>query len=52
MRDENEKMTNISIYLAVAIDIEVYKQISTFRANLYEMRQILNVKFGLEKFLD
>lgn len=27
MRDENEKMTNISIYLAVAIDMEGYKRI-------------------------
>ena len=26
------------------------KPVATFRANLYEMRQILNVKFGLYKF--
>jgi len=43
---------NLFIQLSNLNDKWMRKPVSAFRANLYEMRQILNVKFGLEKFFD
>jgi len=43
---------NLFIQLSNLNDKWIRKPISAFRSNLYEMRQILNVKFGLEKLFD
>jgi transposase-like protein len=43
---------NLFIQLSNLNDKWMRKPVSAFRVNLYEMRQILNVKFGLEKFFD
>jgi len=48
MRDENEKLTNISIYLAVAIDMEGYKQILGF----WVKKGKENKSFWIEVFQD
>ncbi|HIP33505.1 MAG TPA: IS256 family transposase [Bacteroidia bacterium] len=48
MRDENEKMTNISIYLAVAIDMEGYKQILGY----WVKKGKENKSFWIEVFQD
>ena len=43
---------NLFIQLSNLNDKWMRKPIAAFRANLYEMRQILNVKFGLENLFD
>ena len=48
MRDKNEKLTNISIYLAVAIDMEGYKQILGF----WVKKGKENKSFWIEVFQD
>jgi len=43
---------NLFIQLSNLNDKWMRKPVASFRANLYEMRQILNVKFGLENLFD
>ncbi len=43
---------NLFIQLSNLNDKWMRKPVASFRANLYEMRQILNVKLGLENFFD
>jgi len=43
---------NLFIQLSNLNDKWMRKPVAAFRGNLYEMRQILNVKFGLENLFD